>query len=163
MGARRPFFVRCRCLRHGRKSRMPNVYQQERELTGEVADAIGRRLPDVEVLAVELVSPRRFCVYVDHPNGVDHALCQSVTDVLRGYLDRYSVDVSSPGIERPLRTPEHFRNALGRKVAIRTETDIEGRKKFRGTVAAAETNELALAVADGARVTIPYEAIVRGN
>ena len=77
---------------------MPNVYEQERELTGEVADAIGRRLPDVEVLAVELVSPRRFCVYVDHPKGVDHALCERVTDVLRGYLDRYSVDVSSPGI-----------------------------------------------------------------
>jgi ribosome maturation factor RimP len=99
---------------------MPSVYQQERELTEEVADAISRRLPDVEVLAVELVSPRRFCVYVDSPSGVDHALCGRVTDVLRGYLDRYSVDVSSPGIERPLRTPEHFRAAVGHRVALRT-------------------------------------------
>jgi ribosome maturation factor RimP len=73
------------------------------------------------------------------------------------------VDVSSPGIERPLRTPAHFRNAVGRKVAIRTETDIGGRKKFRGTVADAEQNAVALEVADRERVTIPYEAIVRGN
>jgi len=46
-------------------------------------------LPGVEVLAVELLSPARFCVYVDHPAGVDHALCERVTNVLRGYLDRY--------------------------------------------------------------------------
>ena len=105
---------------------MPNVYEQERELTGRSRTRSPAGCPSVEVLAVELVSPRRFCVYVDHPNGVDHALCERVTDVLRGYLDRYSVDVSSPGIERPLRTPEHFRAAVGRTVALRTGSAIDG-------------------------------------
>src|SRR5207253_2185854 len=79
----------------------------------------------------------RFCVYVDHPGGVDHALCERVTSVLRGYLDRYSIDVSSPGFERPLRKPAHFANAVGRRVAVRTEHEISGRKRFRGQVLAA--------------------------
>jgi ribosome maturation factor RimP len=141
---------------------MPNVYEQERELTGEVADAIGARLPDVEVLAVELVSPRRFCVYVDHPGGVDHALCQRVTDVLRGYLDRYSVDVSSPGIERPLRTAEHFRGAVGHTVALRTGSSIDGRTRFRGRVLEAGDDAVRVEINGGA-AQVPYAEIVRGN
>jgi ribosome maturation factor RimP len=142
---------------------LAQVHQKERELTREVANTVEQGLPGVEVLAVELTGPERFTVFIDHATGVDHALCERVTNLLRGYLDRYTVDVSSPGIERPLRTPAHFRNAVGRKVAIRTETEIAGRKKFRGTVAAVDQKELALAGADGERMTIPYEAIVRGN
>jgi len=120
-------------------------------------------LPGVEVLAVELSGPARFTVYIDHPTGVDHALCERVTNLLRSYLDRYTVDVSSPGLERPLRTSAHFRNVVGRKVALRTESELGGRKRFRGTVVAADNQALALGGADGERVTIPYEAIVRGN
>ena len=142
---------------------MAQVHDKERQLTREVAQTVEQGLPGVEVLAVELSGPERFTVYIDHTTGVDHALCERVTGLLRGYLDRYTVDVSSPGIERPLRTPAHFRNAVGRKVAIRTENDIDGRRKFRGTVADAEQNAVALEVADHERVTIPYDVIVRGN
>jgi ribosome maturation factor RimP len=142
---------------------LAQVHQKERELTREVSQTVEQGLPGVEVLAVELSGPERFTVYIDRPTGVDHALCERVTGLLRGYLDRYTVDVSSPGIERPLRTPAHFRNAVGRKVSIRTENDIEGRRRFRGTVADAKQSEVALEVADHERVTIPYDAIVRGN
>jgi len=142
---------------------LAQVHDKERQLTREVSQTVEQGLSGVEVLAVELSGPERFTVYIDHPTGVDHALCERVTGLLRGYLDRYTVDVSSPGIERPLRTPAHFRDAVGRKVAIRTENDINGRKKFRGTVADAEQNAVALEVADHERVTIPYDAIVRGN
>ena len=142
---------------------MAQVHDRERELTREVSQAVTEGLPGVEVLAVEITGRERFTVYIDHPTGVDHALCARVTNVLRGYLDRYTVDVSSPGIARPLRTPAHFRNAVGRQVAIRTETEIGGRKKFKGTVTAADPKQLAIAGADGERMTIPYDAIVRGN
>jgi ribosome maturation factor RimP len=142
---------------------LAQVHDRERQLTREVSQTVTQGLPGVEVLAVELSGPQRFTVYIDYPTGVDHALCERVTNLLRGYLDRYTVDVSSPGIERPLRTPAHFRNAVGRKVALRTEEELDGRKRFRGTVIAANTKDLALDVADGERVTIPYEAIVRGN
>lgn len=142
---------------------MTAVHERERELTREVTQTVEQGLPGVEVLAVELSGRERFTVYIDHAAGVDHALCERVTNLLRSYLDRYTVDVSSPGIERPLRTPAHFRNAIGRKVAVRTEHELGGRKKFRGTVAAAENGDLALDVAGGERVKIPYGEIVRGN
>ena len=142
---------------------MAPVHERERELTREVSQTVEQGLPGVEVLAVEFSGRERFTVYVDHPAGVDHALCERVTTLLRGYLDRYTVDVSSPGIERPLRTPAHFRNAIGRTVSVRTEHELDGRKKFRGTVTAADSGDLALVVADGRRVKIPYEEIVRGN
>jgi ribosome maturation factor RimP len=115
------------------------------------------------VLALELLSPTRFCVYVDHPQGVDHALCERVTGLLRGYLDRYTVDVSSPGVDRPLRTQAHFRNAVGRRVSLRTEAEIGGRRNFKGEVVAADADSLSLGTADAGAVRIPYEAIVRGN
>ena len=142
---------------------MAAVHDKERELTREVAGTVEQQIPGVEVLAVELLSPTRFCVFIDHPQGVDHALCARVTDLLRGYLTRYTVDVSSPGVERPLRKPAHFRNAVGRRVAVRTSEEIGGRKRFKGTVAAADNEALALGVEDGERVDIPYAAIVRGN
>ena len=142
---------------------MAPVHDKERELTRDVAGTVERQIPGVEVLAVELLSPTRFCVFIDHPGGVDHALCARVTDLLRGYLDRYTVDVSSPGIERPLRKPAHFRNAVGRRVALRTSAEIAGRKRFRGTVVSASDDAVALDVSDDERVLIPYEAVVRGN
>src|ERR671935_2235644 len=100
------------------------VYDRERALTREVTDRVERGVPGVEVLAVELSGPERFCVYIDHADGVDHALCERVTDVLRDYLRDYSVDVSSPGIERPLRTRDHFSRVIGRRVAVRTSGPI---------------------------------------
>ena len=82
---------------------MTTIYARERTLQEEIAPTVEERLPGVEVLAVELLSPSRFCVYVDHPDGVDHALCESVTEALGGYLGDFTVEVSSPGPERPLR------------------------------------------------------------
>src|SRR3982750_2541118 len=103
---------------------MASVYEKERELQRDVSRTVESGVPGVEVLAVELSGPERFTVFVDHPEGVDHALCARVTDVLRDYLREYSVDVSSPGVERPLRRPEHFRRAVGHKVALRTRDQI---------------------------------------
>src|SRR5919206_4260102 len=123
---------------------MTQVHEKERELTREVALRVEQGLPGVEVLAVELSGPERFTVFIDHPTGVDHALCERVTNLLRGYLDRFTVDVSSPGLERPLRKPAHFRNAIGRRVALRTAEEIGGRKRFRGTVVEAQDDAVAL-------------------
>lgn len=138
------------------------IQQRERTLQREITASVERGLPGVEVLAVELAGPERFTVYVDHPQGVDHALCERVTNVLRGYLDRYTVDVSSPGLERPLRKPAHFRNVVGRRVVIRTADDIDGRKRFRGELVAAGDGAVTVD-AGGAAFDIPYDAIVRGN
>jgi ribosome maturation factor RimP len=141
---------------------MDKTHERERQLESEITPRIEHDLPGVEVLAVELANPDRFVVYVDHPAGVDHELCVRVTDVLRDYLREYTVDVSSPGIERPLRKPGHFARVLGSKVALRTSTPLNGRSKFKGELKDAGTEAVTLVV-DGDEVDIPYEAIVRGN
>ena len=70
-----------------------------------------------------------------------------VTEELRDYLDRYTVDVSSPGLDRPLRTPGHFRNAVGHKVALRTAEPVAGRTRFKGELVAANERTLSIATA----------------
>lgn len=155
MGASRPFFMKGLSMTH--------VHDKERTLQREISEQVEQGVPGVEVLAVELTGPERMTVFIDHPGGVDHALCVRVTGVLDSYRRAYGIDVSSPGIERPLRKPAHFRNVVGRKVAVRTSQEIEGRKRFRGQVVAADERTLKVTVgADGA-VDIPYEQIVRGN
>jgi ribosome maturation factor RimP len=139
------------------------VYQKERQLYRDVAGVVEAALPNVEVLAVELGGPELMWVYVDHPDGVDHALCERVTRALSEFRDRYTINVSSPGLERPLRTREHFAGAIDRRVAIKTREAVAGRTRLRGEVAAAGVRELTLVVADGARVDVPYDAIARAN
>ena len=142
---------------------MAATHDKERELTREIRRKVESAVPGSEVLAVELTGPDRFTVFVDHAQGVDHALCARVTDVLRDYLREYSVDVSSPGIERPLRKPSHFARVLGHKVALRTAQPIAGRSKFKGELKDAGADAVTLGVDGGNVVEIPYEAIVRGN
>jgi ribosome maturation factor RimP len=138
--------------------RLAATHDKERQLAREIAPKVERAVPGTEVLAVELTSPERFTVYVDHVQGVDHALCERVTSVLGDYLREYSIDVSSPGLERPLRKPAHFRNVVGRRVALRTNE----RNRLRGEVVAAGESSLTLRT-DSESVDIPYDAIVRGN
>jgi ribosome maturation factor RimP len=142
---------------------MTTMYGKERTLQDEIAPAVEQRLPGVEVLAVELLSKSRFRVFIDHPQGVDHALCERVTNVLRPYLENYGIEVSSPGPERPLRKPEHFASALGRRVSVRTAEELDGRRNFRGEVLAAEADAVTLAASGGEQLRIPYDAIVRAN
>jgi ribosome maturation factor RimP len=133
------------------------LHQKERDLQREIARTVEAALPGVEVLALELTGKERFCVYVDHPQGVDHALCERVTNVLRRYLDEYTVEVSSPGFDRPLRTRAHFERAVGRTVRVKTET-----RKTRGEVLSAGERSVRVRAGDDA-TDIPYDEIVRAN
>jgi ribosome maturation factor RimP len=142
---------------------MAKVHDREKQLHREVAGTVEQAIPGIEVLAVELGSPAHFTVYVDHPQGVDHALCERVTDVLRPYLTDFSVDVSSPGLERPLRKPAHFERAAGRRVSLRTAETIAGRTRFRGRLVAAGERAVTVSTGGDDDVNIPYEQIVRAN
>ena len=137
---------------------MGPTHEKERTLQTQIGREVETALPGLEVLAVELNAPDRFTVFVDHPEGVDHALCVRVTDVLRPLLQEYAIDVSSPGIERPLRRQEHFRNAIGSTVTLRTPE----RKRIRGEIVSAGGSSVVVQSGDDS-VEIPYDAIVRGN
>jgi len=130
-----------------------DVRQKEKQLEREIGARVEASLDDIEVLAVEMQSPDRFTVYVDHPAGVDHALCARVTSVLRDYLREYTIDVSSPGTERPLRKPEHFTGAVGRRVKLRTRD-----RRIRGELVAADASRVRVDDTE-----IPYDEIVRAN
>jgi ribosome maturation factor RimP len=132
---------------------MATTYDKEKELQSDIAPRVEHDLPGVEVLAVELASPDRFVVYVDHPEGVDHALCVRVTDLLRDYLRTYTVDVSSPGVERPLRKPAHFARVVGRRVKLRTRAG-----RLKGEVVAVDDTHVTID-----ENHVPYDEIVRAN
>jgi ribosome maturation factor RimP len=135
-----------------------STYDRERELTAAITPTVESTLPGVEVLAVELLSPARFCVYVDHPDGVDFALCERVTRLLDDYRSDWTIDVSSPGPDRPVRRPEHFRRAIGGTVKLKTADA----KRLRGTLVAADDHAVTVSVG-GTAHQVPVDQIVRGN
>ena len=136
-----------------------DVYTKERQLEQELTGRIEEHVPGTEVLAVELLGPDRFCVYIDHPAGVDHALCERVTREIDDYRREYAIDVSSPGLERPLRKRQHFAGAVGRRVRLKTAS----RAKVRGEVLSADDQSVRVGAEGGDAISIPYDQIVRGN
>lgn len=176
MGARRPFLLkgdgmaRTPMTRRGatvdKKTKATgggrDIYGREKALAREIAPLVEGAIPGVDVLAVELVSPSRFCLYVDHPAGVDHALCGRVTHLLERWRSEYTIDVSSPGPNRPLRKRAHFAHAVGRVITVRTGKEIDGQTRFRGELIAAGESSLTILAAAGS-LQIPYDVIVRAN
>jgi ribosome maturation factor RimP len=132
----------------------------------ELQRTIDQRLaglePEVELIALERPAAESLRIYIDHPDGVTLGLCERVTDHLRDLLDRWSLEVSSPGADRPLTKPEHFRRFLGRRVRVRTREEIEGRTSFTGTLTAADERSVAVD-SGGGTVTIPLGGIRRSN
>lgn len=129
--------------------------------------------PEVEVLLAEVVGGRCLRVFIDHPEGVTLATCERVTALLSDMRERYSLEVSSPGSERPLTKPAHFRRFVGRRARVRTRhpravagQDECGRpralRSFTGELVGASEEEVTLA-ADGGVIAIPYSEIRRSN
>src|SRR6266700_1961241 len=93
--------------------------------------------PEVEVLLAELVGGRTVRLYIDPADGVSLALCERVTHALPEIRERYALEVSSPGTERPLTKPAHFRRFVGRRARVRTRDAREGHISFTGELVCA--------------------------
>jgi ribosome maturation factor RimP len=143
-----------------------HLFFARREIVEPTQEYIEERLahaePDVDVLLVEQIPGGKVRVFVDHPDGVDLALCERVTSHLRELLVDHSLEVSSPGPERPLTKPQHFRRFVGRRARVRTREDHGGRKTFTGELVGASDSEITVA-ADTGVVSIPYSDINRSN
>ena len=137
---------------------MTDLTQLQETIETRIADLD----PEVELIALERPAAETLRLYIDHPKGVDLALCERVTGHLRDLLEAWSLEVSSPGIDRPLTKPDHFRRFLGCEVRVRTNEAIDGRRNFTGTLAAADDDSVSV-VADGATVTIPLTDVRRSN
>ena len=118
--------------------------------------------PAIELIALEQPAGETLRLYIDHPDGVDLALCERVTDHLRDLLETWSLEVSSPGADRPLTKPEHFRRFMGRRVRVRTREAIEGQRSFTGTLTGADEGGVRIRASEG-EVEIPLSRIRRSN
>ncbi len=139
---------------------------ENREFGERVQNEIERRLatsePDVEVLLAEVVSGGTLRLFIDHPEGVTLDLCERVSGRLNDYRDRYSLEVSSPGQDRPLTKPQHYTRFLGRHARVRLREARDGHKSVTGELVGASDREVTIAAQDGV-VTIPYDQIARSN
>jgi ribosome maturation factor RimP len=131
-------------------------------LQQEIEQRLAGTDPDVEVLLAEVVSGGTLRLFIDHPDGVSLDLCERVSHSLNEYRDRYALEVSSPGQDRPLTKPQHFTRFLGRRARVRLRSECEGRKSLTGELVGASDRDVTLAAPEGV-VTIPYEQIVRSN
>jgi ribosome maturation factor RimP len=118
--------------------------------------------PDVEVLLAEVVGGGLVRLFIDHPDGVSLDLCERVTSHLAFIRQDYALEVSSPGIERPLVKPEHFRRYVGQRARVRVRGDHDGRRSFTGELLGATDDEITVA-ADTGVVSIAYADIHRSN
>lgn len=99
---------------------MAQHFDKERALQRRIEVALEAALPDIEVLDVELNDPQhKVTVFIDHPDGVGLAHCEAVTHAIRDTCPDHELEVSSPGIERPMRRASQFRLHLGQKVRLR--------------------------------------------
>jgi ribosome maturation factor RimP len=137
---------------------MSTLREQQEQIEERLRDVE----PDVEVLLLEPANASTMRLVIDRPGGVDLALCERVTNHLRDILLETGLEVSSPGPERPLTKPDHFRRYIGRRARVRTREDHGGRKSFTGELVGASDDEITVA-ADTGVVSIPYTDINRSN
>jgi ribosome maturation factor RimP len=130
-------------------------------LQDEIESRLGTAEPDVEVLLAE-VSGSTLRLFIDHPEGVTLALCERVSGQLNDYRERYSLEVSSPGTDRPLTKPQHYSRFLGRHARVRLRDARDGHRSVTGELVGASDQEITIAADDGV-VTIPYDQIARSN
>ena len=128
----------------------------------EIENRIAEIDPEVEFLTVESGGGDVLRIYIDHPDGVNLGICQKVTSGLGELLEEHTLEVSSPGPQRPLTRPEHYSRFEGRRAKVRTAEPIEGRRNFTGTILEAGEREFTLGC-DGELARISYESVERSH
>src|SRR5215207_4500333 len=131
-------------------------------IQAEIEARLNEVEPEVEVLLAEVVGTDLVRLYIDRPGGVSLATCERVTEQLASLRERYALEVSSPGVERPLTKPDHFRRFLGHRARVRTRGDHDGRRSFTGELVGASDAEITVAEPGGV-VAIAYDDIQRSN
>lgn len=108
-------------------------------------------------------------IYIDSDQGITIEDCERVSRQVSGILDvedplpgEYTLEVSSPGLDRPLFSSEQYQRFVGEVVNLRLRAPIDGRRKFKGVLEKAEADQITLTV-DGALVNIAFAQIEKAN
>jgi ribosome maturation factor RimP len=136
--------------------------EQMSAIQADIEARLEELAPDVEVLLAEVVGGKLVRLFIDHPQGVSLDLCERVTGLLGDVRERYALEVSSPGPERPLSKPHHFRRYVGRRARVRTRRRQDGHSSFTGELLGASDDTVTVA-ADTGVVSIAYADIMRSN
>ena len=126
----------------------------------------------VEIVTLEVTGAKKaptIRVYIDTEDGVSfdelaaaQAWINDIMDEIDPFPGAYMLEVSSPGIDRPLRTPEHFARFAGQTAQVKTKGPLDGRSSFTGTIVSADEEAVVLDV-DGAQVSVPMDVIKRAH
>lgn len=137
------------------------------DLLRPTVEALGLELWGIEHLSRGRSSLLR--IYIDSPDGIAIEDCERVSRQVSGVLDvedplpgEYTLEVSSPGMDRPLFRFEQYAEFVGDVVNLRLRTPIDGRRKFKGVLEKAEAEQVTLTV-DGDLVEIPFQQIDKAN
>ena len=130
-------------------------------ITSDIEARLAAGAPDVEVLLVE-AEGETLRLFIDHPDGVTLEHCEQVTHLLGEYREQYALEVSSPGEDRPLTKPQHFRRFLGQQARVRLREARDGHRNLTGELVGASDQEVTIAAGEGV-VSIPYDQIARSN
>jgi ribosome maturation factor RimP len=145
------------------------VVEKVREITERVGASEG-----IEVVEIELLGGgkhRVLRIYIDKPTGVTHGDCEMISqnvgtildveDVIPG--DSYTLEVSSPGVERRLSKPRDFERFVGQKVKVLLREPVENQKRWEGTLASFQENQVTLEPAPGRTVQFGLDQIEKAN
>ena len=119
----------------------------------------------VEIVTLEIMGSKKaptIRVFIDTEEGVSFDELASAQDEIDPFPGAYMLEVSSPGIDRPLRTKEHFARFAGEQVVVKTSSPIDGRSSFTGTLEGVEGDDVIVEV-DGSRIAIGYSLIKRAH
>ncbi len=132
-----------------------------------VVESLGYELVGVEYLTQGRDGLLR--VYIDHEDGIGVEDCKRVSHQLSGVLDvedpirgHYTLEVSSPGLDRPLFTAEHFQQFAGQEARLKLATPVLGRRKLTGRIVGVHDDEVEILV-DGESYMVPLDTIERAN
>ena len=141
----------------------------------ELLDALSPRAAQegVEIVTVSVVGSKKaptIRVFIDTPDGVSFDALSSAQSWIGDLMDEidpfpgaYTLEVSSPGIDRPLRTLEHFARFAGETAVVKMAQPIDGRAAFTGTILRVEGDDVLLALDDGATVSLPVSNMKRAH
>ncbi len=139
--------------------------KRDEQLEAMIEAALSERFPEVELVDFEVRgrSAPTLRLFIDREGGVDLDLCTAVSRTLDDLREQYTLEVSSPGLDRRLRKPQHFAAQIGREVALRTARPIDGRRNFRGALTAADEESVTLTLEDDRSVTLPLAELARAH
>ena len=133
-----------------------------------LTEAVEGVLPEGTELVEARFSGGPLLLLLDREDGpVDHEFCSRLANIVAPAVEAAgydgAIEVSSPGIERPLTKPDHFRRFVGHEAKVRVGEPLDGRRNFTGVIERTGEDAFVLKLSEGAEVELPFGSVTRAN